>query len=48
MAAKDAAATVLFHFSVRFWTAFAIHENKNSADINRAFIVTSIVVSGRS
>ncbi len=33
MAAKDTAATVLFHFSVRIWTAFADHEKKSSADI---------------
>ena len=34
MAAKDAAGSVLFHFSVRLWTAFAAHENKSSADVD--------------
>jgi hypothetical protein len=32
MAAKDAAAMVLFHFLVRLWMALAGHEKKNSAD----------------
>lgn len=48
MAAKDATGLVLFHFLVRLWSAFAVHENKNSVNINRTFIVTSIVISGRS
>jgi len=46
MAAKDAAATVLFHFSVRLWTAFVAHE-KNQCGHYGAFILTSNVVSGR-
>lgn len=33
MAAKDAAATVLFHLLVWLWTAFAAHEKKISADV---------------
>jgi hypothetical protein len=33
MAAKNAAGLVLFHFSVRLWTAFAVHENQSSADV---------------
>ena len=33
IAAKDATATVLFHFLVRLWTALAVHENKYNADV---------------
>ena len=33
MAAKDAALTILFHLLVRLWTAFAVHENINIADV---------------
>jgi len=30
----EAATTVLFHFHIRLWTASAVHENENSADMN--------------
>jgi len=33
MAAKNAAGLALFHFSVRLWTAFAVHENQSGADV---------------